>query len=253
MFAMLRILRIHLLVSILCLSWHPLPAAAPPQTRPGVVLVVGGAGGFDNLAASAQWAFPRADVPHEVREFVWTHGWGEILKDLQDTRHLLLKAKELTAEIQKIQTEDPKRPVFLIGKSTGAAIVLAAAEQLPVGSLERIILLSPAVSPTYNLSAALKATRAEMVSFHSKHDRLVLGWGTSEFGTADRVYTASAGLRGFDVPTTDKEERELYRRLIQVPWTPRLAWTGHVGGHLGASLPLFLYQEVTPWLRPVDR
>src|SRR5262249_52744756 len=63
-----------------------------PAGPRGVVFVVGGVGGFDVLANAAQWALPRAGVPHEVREFVWTHGWGQLFKDLQDFRHMMAKA-----------------------------------------------------------------------------------------------------------------------------------------------------------------
>lgn len=218
--------------------------------KPGVIFVVGGVGGFDVVGRSAQWALPQAGVPHEVRDFVWTHGWGRVLKDLQDIRYLLQKAEELASEIREVKAADPERPVYLVGKSGGAAVVLAAAERLPPETLERIILLSPAVSTTYDLRPALRATRKQIVSFHSKHDRLVLGWGTREFGTADRVYGPSAGLHGFTTPDNPSEEdRLLLQRLVQIPWMPRMVWEGHLGTHLGTSLPVFLYKEVAPWLR----
>src|SRR5262249_40427310 len=80
---------------VLVLLTGGLANAAPPKRAPpakkhvkaeepagprGVVFVVGGVGGFDVLANAAQWALPRAGVPHEVREFVWTHGWGQLFK-----------------------------------------------------------------------------------------------------------------------------------------------------------------------------
>src|SRR5262249_29766503 len=63
-----------------------------PEVKPGVVFVVDGVGGFDVMGKAAQGALPRAGVRHEIRVFIWTHGWGQLLKDLQDTRHLLHKA-----------------------------------------------------------------------------------------------------------------------------------------------------------------
>src|SRR5947209_185274 len=120
---------------------------ADGQPKPGVVFVVCGIGGIDFVAVSSQWALPRAGVLHEVREFRWTHGKGRLLRDLQDTQHCLRKADELAAEVHRIKTQDPERRVYLVGKSGGTGLVLAAAEQLPPQSLERIILLSAAVSP----------------------------------------------------------------------------------------------------------
>ena len=137
---------------------------APAVSKPGVVFMVGGVGGTDFLGLAAQWALPRADVPHEIRDFVWTHGTGRLLRDLQDTRHVLNKADELVDEICKIKMADPDRPVYLVGHSGGAGLVLATAEQLPTGTLERLILLSAAVAPSYDLRPALRATRGEIVS-----------------------------------------------------------------------------------------
>src|SRR5262249_10263031 len=156
---------------------------------------------------------------HEVRVFEWSHGFGRHVRDLQDTPHLLAKATELADEVRQVKAQG--RPVFLVGHSGGAGLVLAAAAQLPPATVERTILLAPAVSPTFDLSAALRATKGELVSYRSELDRLWLGLGTHEFGTVDRVYGSAAGLHGFREPDhlTD-EGRLLYRRLVQIPWRP---------------------------------
>jgi pimeloyl-ACP methyl ester carboxylesterase len=224
--------------------------AEPPAKR-GVVFVVGGIGGLDILGMSAQWALPRAGVCHEVREFIWTHGWGQLFKDLQDNRHLQHKAAELAELILKLKVRDPARPVYLVGKSGGTGLVLAAAERVPPGTLERIVLLSAAVSPDYDLRCALRATRGEIVSFYSKHDQFILNWGTRQFGTVDRVYGPSAGLHGFKLPEgLPDEDKALYERLVQIPWNPRMILEGHAGTHAGTSFPGFLGKEVAPWLKP---
>jgi pimeloyl-ACP methyl ester carboxylesterase len=221
------------------------------ESKPGVVIVVCGIGGIDFVALSSHWALPRAGVRHEVREFSWTHGKGRLLRDLQDTQHCLRKAEELAAEVRQIKADDPNRSVYLVGKSGGAGLVLAAAEQLPPQTFERIILLSPAVSPTYDLRAALQATKHEIVSFYSPYDQLVLNWGTSQFGTIDRYYGASAGLRGFVIPRgLSSQDRDLYDRLVQVRWNRAMILEGHFGSHIGTSMPSFVAKEVAPWLKP---
>ena len=119
-----------------------------------------------------------------------------------------------------------------------------------VHGVERIILLSPAVAPRYDLRPALWATRHEIVSFNSSYDRFILGWGTSRFGTIDRFYGPSAGLKNFIVPASlNESDRALYGRLVQIRWNPRLILEGHTGGHLGTSMPIFLEKEVAPWLK----
>jgi len=194
---------------------------------------------------------PRAGVQHEIRDFVWTHGRGQLFRDLQDFRYLLRKADELAEQIRKVKQEDPERPIYVIGKSGGAELVLAAAERLPPATLERIILLSAAVSPRHDLRPALRATKKELVSYYSVCDRLVLGWGTSQFGTADRYYGASAGMDGFIVPDNlSPEDHALYARLVQIPWKPRMILEGHFGSHGGNSMPLWVKQELAPWLKP---
>jgi hypothetical protein len=230
---------------------RPALGQEPPPPRPGVVFMVGGVGGLDILGMSAQWALPRAGVRHEIRDFVWTHGWGRLFKDLQDTRHVLRQADILARKVQEVKAADPDRQVYLVGKSGGTGVVLAAAEQLPPNTLERIVLLSAAVSPTYDLRDALRSARGGIVSFYSKYDQFILGWGTSQFGTIDRVYGPGAGLRRFQVPEgLGPEDQALYGRLVEVPWSPRMIWEGHTGTHFGTSLPAFLAKEVAPWLKP---
>lgn len=220
------------------------------ETPPGVVFVVGGVGGFDLLSSGAQAMLPKVGVKHEIRDFVWTHGKGKYFRDLQDHRHMHQKAQDLATQIRQIKEETPYRPVFLVGKSGGAGLVLAAAELLPPGTLERIILLSAAVSTTYDLCPALRATKREIVSFYSIHDTFILGWGTTQFGTIDRFYAPSAGLKRFAVPEhLNPPERALYDRLVQIPWKPAMIFEGYWGGHLGTSMPSFVAGEVGPWLQ----
>lgn len=228
------------------------PGHSPPEAGPhqGVVFVVGGVGGFDLLASSARAALPKAGVTHEIRDFVWTHGKGKFFKDLQDVRYLLHKADELASAVRDVKAEDPCRPVYLVGKSGGAGLVLLAAALLPPGTLERVVLLSAAVAPEYDLRPALRATRGEIVSFYSPYDRLILNWGTRHFGTVDRFYGPSAGLRGFVPPKNlDPEGQALYLRLVQLPWHPAMILEGHVGMHLGTSMPGFVGAEVARWLK----
>jgi hypothetical protein len=232
------------------------PAQSQPRTvqsagKRGLVIIVGGIGGTDIAGFAAQWSLPRVGIQAEIREFRWQHGRGHYLRDLQDMRNALQKAADLAREIYRIKAGDPERPIYLVGKSGGSGLVLAAAEQLPPGTLERIILLSAAVAPSYDLRPALRATKHELVSFYSPFDLFILGWGTNHFGTIDRVYGPSAGLRGFVVPKSlSAEDRQLYDRLVQLPWNPSMILEGHAGGHLGTSMPAFIAKEVAPWLKP---
>jgi pimeloyl-ACP methyl ester carboxylesterase len=217
---------------------------------PGLVVTVEGIGGIDLLGHGIHAACCKAGLPHDVRRFTWTHGTGKFFKDLQDTQHLLRKAHELAAQLRELRAEAPQRPIYIVAKSGGTGLTLFTLESLPPGVVDRVILLSAAVSPSYDLRPALRATRLGIVSFHSSHDQFILNWGTRHFGTADRYYGPSAGLYGFQVPTAlDDESRALYDRLIQVPWRSHMLLQGNSGGHLGTISTTFLTQEVAPWLR----
>lgn len=230
-----------------------LPAwtAAGAERPAGAVFVVGGVGGADPLAPFAKLGFALAGVRHEVHEFVWTTGLGRLVRDLQDTDNLHARAGELARRVLWYRGTYPGRPVYLMGHSGGTGVVLAAAELLPPATVERIILLSPAVSPGYDLRPALRATCREIICYHSPLDRFWLHWGTSTFGTMDRVYGLSAGVHGFDVPANlDEEGKALYGKLVQVGWKPEMLLSLYSGFHFSTSMPGFLARNVAPWLKP---
>lgn len=235
-----------LAVTLVSASWPDAPP--PPATGPGVIFVVDGIGGMDLLAGVAARHWPAAGVTHEIRPFRWSHGTCHYLHDLQDPENVLWKARKLAARVREVKAEAPGRPVYLVGRSGGAGVVLAAAAQLPSETLERIVLLSPAVSPDCDLTPAFRATRSEIVCFSSCNDQFILNWGTSLFGTVDRVYGPSAGLHGFNLPADD-EGRDLYRRLVHVPWHCGMIRDGHPGLHSTALSARFQKRHVAPWLR----
>src|SRR5439155_5076711 len=108
--------------------------------------------------------------------------------------------------------EHPTAAVFLVGKSGGTGLVVKALEHLPDDAVEAAVLISPALSPTYDLTRALRAVRREMVVFWSPLDVIVLGVGTRIFGTIDRIKTVSAGMVGFRPPAAGEEDRRAQYR-----------------------------------------
>jgi pimeloyl-ACP methyl ester carboxylesterase len=224
---------------------------------PGVVYLVSGVGGMSMMGPAAKLALPLAGVKHELREFSWQHGKGHMLRDLQDTENIQKKAEELAKEIRELHEREPNRRIYLVGHSAGTAIIVHACEALPPDSIERVILLSSALSPKYDLSGALRATR-DMVCFYSQFDLVLLDWCTTQFGTADRIYGPAAGLSGFVPPESlDEAGKRAYQRLVQVPWTLDRALDFEGGWHHSTTLPWFLGRKVAPWLKnsepPVEK
>jgi pimeloyl-ACP methyl ester carboxylesterase len=221
-------------------------------TQKGLVLVVGGVGGLDLCGFSMRRAVRAARLPYAVELVVWGHGLGRWYSDLSDVAHVDRQAERVGGFIRRFRAEHPGRPVFVVGKSGGAGVAVKALERLEANSVERAVLLAPALSPRYDLARALVAVRRELVVFTSPLDVVILGAGTRLFGTIDRVRTFGAGLVGFAAPgpdEPDEERRRRYAKLRQVRWQPRMLGLGHLGGHFGTDQPWFLREHVVPLLR----
>lgn len=210
----------------------------------GLVIVVDGVGGLDLCGAGLCLEVARAGLPLGVRVVCWGHGLGRWHADLTRVENHAARASTIVDQVQEFQGRRPGAPVFLVGKSGGTGVVARALEALPEESIERVVLLASALSPTYDLTRALRAVRQEMVVFWSPLDVIVLGLGTRIFGTIDRVRSVSAGLVGFRQPPEAD-----YAKLRQVRWRPEMAPTGNLGGHVGPDNPAFLRKYVIPLLQ----
>ena len=93
------------------------------------------------------------------------------------------------AELSSIATalDELSRRVTAIAESSGSHVVLAAAECLPPGSVERIVLLAPSVASGYDLRRAIRATNSGIDVYYSPVDQ-VLDLAVNSVGTADRVF-----------------------------------------------------------------
>jgi hypothetical protein len=220
--------------------------------KQGFVLVADGIGGLD-LCGIALRAVLRAErLPYIIQLFRWGHGMGRWHADLTDAVNRDTKAQLIAETIRQFKIDQPSVPVYIVAKSGGAGVVVKALERLGEQTVERVILLAPAVSPGYDLARALRTVRREIVVFWSPLDVFILGAGTRLFGTIDRVKSVSSGLVGFQVPSvdgTDDARNLVYSKLRQVRWRPRMAATGYFGGHMGPDSPLFLRKYVVPLLR----
>jgi len=226
---------------------------AADSRRQGLVLVADGVGGFDICGTALRYVLAAEGLNYAIHVFPWGHGFGRWFADLTNVSNRDLKAALLADQVRQFRASQPNDPVFLIAKSGGSGVVAKALEQLEEQSVERAILLAPALSPGYDLTTALRALRSEMVVFWSPLDLFIAGAGTRVFGTVDRVRTASAGLVGFRIPApragSGSHPDNQYAKLRQVRWIPRMAASGYLGGHLGPDSPVFLKNYVVPLLR----
>jgi pimeloyl-ACP methyl ester carboxylesterase len=222
-----------------------------PTCIRGVVFVVDGAGGFGATSAAFARAVDEAGLPLQVEEVDWTHGPGRVLADQTDSEHSRAEGCRLASRIAMQRQSYPSGKIYVIAHSAGSAVALTAAESLPANTLDRIVLLSPAVCAYHDLRPSLRSSREGIDVFYSDRDRNFLGFWTAVLGTADGEYDCpAAGRVGFAPIVATPEDAALYAKLRQRGWTPQVAWTGNRGGHYGGYQPGHLRAYVLPLLNP---
>lgn len=180
---------------------------------------------------------------------------GGALINLADLPANRRKAQDLADRILGYRRGHPGSPVVLIGHSGGAGLALLALERLPIDvQADAAFLLAAAVSPTYDTIPARNHLRGALVNCYSKHDALLLGLGTSIFGTIDRKFGRAAGAVGFvDSSAIEVATRSasgvgipLPAPLEQVAWRPSFIKLGNIGQHESWTNRRF----VRRWLAP---
>jgi pimeloyl-ACP methyl ester carboxylesterase len=228
------------------------PRAIEPTGQPRHVVclpgILGRTPGFNRIprivdreleGASVQvWDWTRID-PH------WLPNPVGHIRDYEKNRK---RARLLADQITRFRRQHPDVPLSIVALSGGTAIALFACEELPEDvKLDRIILLSAAVSPDYDLGPSLRHADNGIVSYFSPKDRLILKRGTRWFGTGDRVYIESAGFCGFN---RDRACGQNCDQLTEIGWRPAL-WKQYrnSGGHAGAQEKRFIRNCVVRWLK----
>lgn len=240
-------------------AWSSKPPPAPPPhpveaRTEALVLVADGVGGFDLCGKALARVLKASGLPYTTSVVRWGHGRGRWYADLSNAANQDARADEVVESVRRYHGEHPDAPIFLVGKSGGCVVMVKALERLSGSgeTIERAVLLAPALSPRYDLTKALGSVRREVVVFWSPLDVIILGAGTRIFGTSDRVWCSGAGRVGFLRPragTDDPARLAAYKKLRQVRWSPRMGSTGHLGGHMGTDSPRFLKKYVAPLLR----
>jgi pimeloyl-ACP methyl ester carboxylesterase len=223
----------------------------PPETPRGIILVADGAGGAPMASEAIAAAVEKTRQPLFVRSINWSHGPGWVVPDVTDIDHSECEAKRFARLIAAYRDRFPNTPIYLVGYSAGAQVVLEATRSLGPDSVERIVLLAPAVAADYDLRPALAAARQGVDSFSSERDSIYLGIGTAILGTADGERgTQAAGRVGFDPPRLSPAEAHLANRLHEHPWDRSMVWTRNNGTHDGTLRPAYLRAYVLPLLSP---
>lgn len=223
------------------------PYMSKDRLKKGLVVVCPGIEGPGPLNQAICEGLDVGGVDWAIQVYDWTSRYGPLYNLRAEQRNREM-ADRLAARVMRYQHRYPQRPVFILGHSGGGAIAVWAAEMMPSDQpLDGLVLLSPALSPTYRLARSLANCRRGIVSFHSQRDWVFLGAGTAVCGTMDGRHTSSAGRLGFQVPPDDKAAKA-YAKLFQVAWHREMAEVGHTGGHLSSGATYFVTSYAAPLL-----
>ena len=221
------------------------------EPHPGLVLVADGVGthGLNNSVRSLNYLLAQAGLPLTVQPVHWGHGFGRWHADLTNVTNHRARAADLVAEVATYLTRYPNSSITLIGRSGGSGIVALALEQLPPDTIELVIFLAPALSPTYDLGPALRAIRRELIVFWSP-----LRSGDAWLGNPPLRHHRS-GQRPRRRPGWLLPARLTVSRLpdpCSPPASglldPSMVRTGYLGDHWSIGLPPFLARYVIPLL-----
>ena len=227
---------------------QPIDFTTPQRYDQGLVVCLGGAGGFTGEVGRIRKGLHKAGVKYALEEFRWSR--GDVLKDQTDIEENRRRASQLARRIEAYRWDYPSRPVYLIGKSAGTGIVVWALEDLQPGyCVDGAILIASSLHSRYDLTLALERVRGRMYSFFALADP-ILGIGATLAGTVDRHHGRSGGLGGFGPPkNADQYTKDLYEnRFTQRAWKPTDIFEGHMGGHFGATNPAFVRKHIAPLL-----
>ncbi len=221
-----------------------------PAPTPGDVLYVAdGAGDFRCASAALRQAAAQEHVALNVETFIWSHGHWRILADELDEEYAKAQGLRLAEEVLAHRQAYPDDAIYLLGHSAGCAVVLAAGSALPDNSVDRIILLAPAVPNNYDLRPALHAARGGIDVHYSREDHWMLGTWVRLMWAFKGRWIDAAGLSGFHLRALTKDDARWYKRLKQFVWQPDLAEsTDNHGDHYGAYQPGYVRSFILPRL-----
>ena len=199
------------------------PPPFPPDAAHGRMIVLPGIhntlfhlNGFFDMA---RVALPNFEIDRRK--------WGLTffgIRNLRAAENNEAFARALADEIAQWRRQNPDRLLYLLGYSGGGGVASLVLEQLPEGvSIDRVILIAPAISADFPIDRHAREHVAEfVVNFASVKD-LQVGLGTKLFGTIDRKYEYAAGFDGFSVSS---------EQLAQWHWSTADHQIGHYGNHV---------------------
>lgn len=153
-------------------------------------------------------------------------------------------AQDEAVRIADYQQAHPESPVTLLGFSGGAMAATLVTEEMPADQyIDCVIMMSPGISPFYNLDPMLANTKEGAIVYWSPTDTAVT-IATQWWGTLDGFFGAPAASAGF---------RSSNPKLTQVHWGPGYAVYGNHGQHTDYAGSIeWIRDFVAPWISHVE-
>lgn len=206
--------------------------AATQHAERGALWMFPGLVGWPDELEPAYKAYRDAGLQKSVRFFGWNEPRPDFMTHLTDLDSNRAQARAVAAQITSYARTFPEAPIDLVGYSAGAAMAIFVCEALPDDVRVRNIVLAQAdLSPSYELTTALRHMTGKIVHFYCPTDVFLSGGFNLLFGTLDRRYAIAVGKDGFvpEIAIPDESQRH---RLIQLGWSEEWAEFGHPGNHV---------------------
>jgi len=208
-----------------------------------IVFVANGVGGSTTVSDNLLELNSDRNLGLRIQSVPWCRQ-NALFQDLLDNQAQLHAAARIACTVETIRKDCPNVPIYLIGHSAGARVVLVAAEMLPPNTVERVIVLAPAVSCGYDLTGVLRASRGGIDNFFSAEDG-VLDAAVYYHTLADGTRDQAAGRVGFRPMSADKKDLEAYRLVRQYRWNEEYHGSG---GHFAWTLRHNMKKTIVPLL-----
>ena len=208
--------KLLLLWSCCSLAAAQAQAAVPTKSRQvsGFVIVAESAGAQLFLTDSLANLVDAAELPLHVEVTDWST--LHVPTDLHSQHNLTVKSRKLANRVMELRSKHPGASIFLVGNGSGTAVVVRAADMLPPHAVERVILLGPTLTNSYDLRRSLQASSAGIDTFYCKQD-LTLELTGQSLGTNlhGKQVSTCAGLTGFVPRVHSAADASLYGKLRQ--------------------------------------